>query len=240
MSVEILFEPTSEEAELLFAPPQPASLHLPTWYRNMPIHIENEEKTGLAPDSISSSNLTLKGCMPFLDAISMGYVFTLPFDIEIRKNERGQIGIRWATNIDFVGQHSIDQAPGLPSPVNASPNILKWKPGWRIITPRGYSCLFTHPINHIDLPFVTLSGVVDTDSYGLGVELPFKLLDSSDDLFILEKGTPICQVFPFKREKWKRDVVQYDPISQTKNGFALKSKIVRSYQNQFWQKKSFH
>jgi hypothetical protein len=239
MSLKIIFEPTSEEAELLFDMPSPASIHLPAWYRAMPVHLDDEEQTGLAPDGVASSNLTLKGCMPFLDAITSGYMFTLPFDMEIRKNDRGQVGLRWATNIDFIGQHGTDQAPGLPVPMGASPSILKWRTGWRVITPPGYSCLYTHPLNHIDLPFITLSGVVDTDSYGLGVDFPFRLLDTKKNLFILEKGTPICQVIPFKRDNWKSETKPLDLPTQRKNGFTLKSKIVRSYQMQFWNKKSF-
>jgi len=233
------FEALSAEAELLFDIPTPSSLHLPDWYRQMDIHLDGDSETGLAHNGVGSSNLTLKGCMPFLDAISCGYMFTLPFDIEVRKNDRGLVGMRWATGVDLIGQHSEDQAPGIPIPHGASPNILKWKPGWRVITPEGYSCLFTHPLNHIDLPFITLSGVVDTDKYSLGVELPFRLLDTKRDLTILEKGTPICQIIPFKRDDWKSAQVAFDEAQQKKNIFALKSKIVRSYQTQFWRKKSY-
>lgn len=202
MNNKIKFQPTSIESEIFFDMPKPASEYLPSWYREMNLHLENEEITSLAPDTVASSNLTLKGCMPFLDAISSGYMFVLPFDIEIRKNDYGMVGIRWATNVDFIGQHSLDQAPGLPIPFGASPNILKWKPGWKAITPPGYSCLFTHPMNHLDLPFTVLSGVVDTDTYKLGVEIPFRLLNQEKEIVIIEKGTPICQIIPFKRENW--------------------------------------
>lgn len=239
MAKHIIFEPTSHDSEMLFPAPSPASEHLPEWYRSMPVHIDGESQTGLSAGGVASSNLTLKGCMPFLDAITAGYMFTLPFDIELRRNHMGMVGIRWATNVDFVGQHSLDQAPGLPTPLGASPNILKWRPGWRVSTPPGYSCLFTHPMNHIDLPFVVLSGVVDTDSYGLGVEIPFKLLETTSELTIIEKGTPICQIVPFKRENWDSNNIPFDETLQKKNGFALKSKIIRSYQTQFWKKKSY-
>ena len=124
-------------------------------------------------------------------------------------------------------------------PFGASPSILKWSPGWRIITPPGYSCLFTHPMNHFDLPFATLSGVVDTDSYKLGTEFPFRLLNINKDVVILEKGTPICQVIPFRREDWSSSTIEFDEEANKKNGFALKSKIIRSYQLQFWKKKSY-
>ena len=239
MTKKLKFEPTSDEAQSLFEQPRPAAEYLPTWYRDMPLHLPGEKTTGLSPDGVAVSNLTLKGCMPFLDAMTSGYMFVLPFDMDLRRNEKGMIGLRWATNINFVGQHGPDQAPGLPMPFGASPSILKWSPGWRVITPPGYSCLYTHPLNHFDLPFATLSGVVDTDSYNLGVEFPFRLLDIKKDVVILEKGTPICQVIPFKRDDWSSTAVDFDEEAMKRNGFMLKSKIIRSYQLQFWKKKSY-
>ena len=238
--MKIKFEPFDEEMGLLFEPPKPAAQSIPVWYKDMAVHMDGEKETGLHKDGVASSNLTLKGCNPFLDALTSGYTLTLPFDIEFRKGENGMIGVRWATNINFIGSHGPDQAPGIPGPVGGSEALLKWRPGWRAITPKGYSTLFTHPLNRHDLPFRTFSGVVDTDMYNLGVDLPFQLLNNLDkDIFILEKGTPICQIIPFKRENWESELVEFDEDANKKNGFDLKSKIVRSYKKQFWQKKTY-
>ena len=238
--MKVKFEPFDKEAELLFEMPRPAAKSIPDWYKNMAVHMDGEKTTGLSKTTNVVSNLTLKGCSPFLDALTSGYTFELPFDIEFRRNEEGMINIRWATNVNYIGSHGPDQAPGLPGPVGGSESLLKWRPGWRIITPKGYSALFTHPLNRHDLPFRTFSGVVDTDMYKLGVEFPFQLLNTiEDDIFILKKGTPICQVIPFKREDWKSEQVEFDEDANKKNGFKLKSQIVRSYKKQFWQKKNY-
>lgn len=239
--MKLKFEAFDKESELLFEKPKPAVQAIPQWYKNMPTRMDGEKVDGLSKDGIGVSNLTLKGCSPFLDALGAGYIFELPFDIEFRKNDKGMINIRWATNINFISQHGQEQAPGIPSSFDGSQALLKWRPGWRVITPKGYSCLFTHPINRHDLPFRTFSGIVDTDMYQLGVEFPFQLLDSisNKDIFILEKGTPICQVIPFKRDDWNSEVIKFDEDANTKNVFSLKSKIVRSYKQQFWQKKNY-
>lgn len=238
--MKLYFEPFDEEMGLVFERPLPAAQSIPTWYKDMPVHMDREKETGLNKDSVAVSNLTLKGCNPFLDALTSGYIFTLPFDIEFRRDSEGRLGIRWATNVNFISGHGADQAPGLPGPVGGTEALLKWRPGWRISTPKGYSALFTHPLNRHDLPFRTFSGVVDTDMYELGVEFPFQLLNTIDkDIFILEKGTPICQVIPFKRENWESDVIPFDEKANKINGFKLKSKIVRSYKTQFWQKKTY-
>jgi len=238
--MKIQFEPFDKEIEALFEKPEPAAKSIPTWYKDMAVHMDNEKVTGLNKESVAVSNLTLKGCSPFLDALTSGYMFVLPFDLEFRKNEEGMIGMRWAVDVNFIGTHGQGQAPGLPQPVGGNQALLKWRPGWRVVTPKGYSALFTHPINRHDLPFRTFSGVVDTDMYKLGVEFPFQLLNTiTEDIFVLEKGTPICQVIPFKRENWKSEAVPFDEKANKKNGFELKSKIVRSYKTQFWQKKTY-
>lgn len=238
--MKIYFEAFDKDSEILFNSPVPAVQKIPEWYKNMPTRMDGDMQDGLSKIGVQSSNLTLKGCSPFLDALTSGYIFELPFDVEFRKHRNGSVNIRWATNIDLIGQHGPDQAPGIPSPVDGSSDLLKWRPGWSVITPKGYSCFFTHPINRHDLPFRTFSGVVDTDKYSLGVEFPFQVLNTiKEDIFILEKGTPICQVIPFKRENWQSEIKEYDEIAARKNSFKLKSKIVRSYKQQFWQKKSY-
>jgi hypothetical protein len=238
--VKIQFEPFGKEQEVLFDTPRPAAQSIPDWYKSMPVHMDNEKATGLNRDVVGSSNLTLKGCNPFLDGLTSGYILTLPFDVEFRKDKSGRIGIRWATSIDPIGGHASSQAPGIPGPVGGADTLLKWKPGWRVVTPKGYSTLFTHPLNRHDLPFRTFSGVVDTDIYSLGVDLPFQLLNTiEEDIFILEKGTPICQIIPFKRENWDSEIVEFDEKAHNVNAFKLKSKIVRSYKTQFWQKKTY-
>lgn len=238
--MKIQFEPFDHETEILFERPQPSAKSIPEWYKKMPVHMDNEKITGLSKHGVAATNLTLKGCSPFLDAFTSGYMFVLPFDLEFRNDPVKGVNIRWSTNINFIGTHGPDQTPGIPAPIGGTVNLLKWRPGWRAITPKGYSCLFTHPLNRHDLPFRTFSGVVDTDSYQLGVEFPFQLLNTiKEDIYILEAGTPICQMIPFKREDWKSSQVAFDEEANKKNVFKLKSKIVRSYKNQFWSKKSY-
>lgn len=238
--MNINFEPVDKDAHLAFDSPKPASQFIPQWYRDMALRTDNEKIDGINKESIKVSNLTLKGCSPFLDGLISGYIFTLPADIEFRNYPGKGMNIRWTFDRDILSSHAQEQAPGLPSAFGGDKDILKWRPGWRVITPPGYSCLFTHPFNRHDLPFRTFTGIVDTDSYPLGVEFPFQLLQAIDeDIFILEKGTPICQILPFKRDAWKGKEVQFNEEESKKNHFLLRSKIARSYKKQFWHKKSY-
>lgn len=239
--MKIGFQPASKDHGTLFDMPKPAVQVLPNWYKDMPTYMDNESTPGLSSVSNAVSNLTAKGCSPLLDALSAGYMFELPFDIEFRRNPQGNINVRWAAPADLLGTHAPEQAPGLPTPFGGNDTLLKWKMGWRMITPEGWSTLFTHPINRHDLPFRVLSGVVDTDKYPLEVQIPFQLLNTLEkDIYVMEKGTPICQAIPIKREDWKaEEFVPFNEDEYNKSVFDLKSKIVRSYKTKFWQKKVY-
>lgn len=236
----IKFQPFDENTKDFIFSPKPATTSIPEWYKNIPLHMDGEKIDGLSKTTNATSNLTIKGCTPFLDALSLGYIYELPADIEFRKHESGNISIRWAAGIDLLGGHTADQYVNLPAPHGGFDGVFKWKFTYKIITPKGYSCLFTHPLNRNDLPFRTLSGVVDTDLYPGPVEFPFQLLKTiKEDIFILEKGTPLCQIIPFKRDNWESQDLEYDSKALAKAYYDVKSKIVRSYKKQWWNKKSY-
>jgi hypothetical protein len=72
--------------------------------------------------------------------------------------------------------------------------------------PKGYSALFTHPLNRFDLPFFTASGIVDAD-YGMGGGGVSFCIDKNFE-GVIPAGTPIVQIFPFKRDDWKSEYLQ--------------------------------
>jgi hypothetical protein len=62
--------------------------------------------------------------------------------------------------------------------------------------------LFTHPVNRTDLPFTTLTGLVDCDTfYQSSVNFPARWHDMGFN-GVLPKGTPVAQCLPVKRESW--------------------------------------
>jgi hypothetical protein len=124
----------------------------------------------------------------------------------------------------------------MPLPEGYDRDALKWSVPWSIKTPPGYSLLFTHPLNRFDLPFYTMSGIVDTDTYEIPVNLPFVIKEGF--MGKIEKGTPLAQVIPIKRENWKSSVEEYN----SKNNFLLdklRTVIDGSYRLQWWHKKNY-
>jgi hypothetical protein len=100
--------------------------------------------------------------------------------------------------IDF---HDNSQVTGSPF-FEVDQVLVKFNGFWAIELPPGYSLLVTHPINRPDLPFVTLTGLVDADRYRDNfINFPAHWRDPNFQ-GVLPKGTPLAQCLPIKREEW--------------------------------------
>ncbi|SMX27511.1 hypothetical protein TRP8649_01616 [Pelagimonas phthalicica] len=67
------------------------------------------------------------------------------------------------------------------------------------MTPPGWFLLVQHPIGYPDLPFTTLTGVVDTERFRDGhVHFPAHQLREFEG--VIAKGTPIAQLPPVQKQ----------------------------------------
>jgi hypothetical protein len=214
----------------------PASDFIPEWYRKSPSTMRGTY-TELSIPVRDATNSTYKRCTPFFDALTLGYMAFLTADIEVSKKPNGLPYISWRTGRPIISEHSIEQWDGLVSPKGYSGYVFKWHNSLGIKTPKGYSLLFTNPANRFDLPFMTVTGFVDTDTYGIPVQFPFFVRD--DFQGIIEKGTPIAQIIPVKRESWSREYEEYDDYATVLENERFKSTIKRSYKNNFWTRKEY-
>jgi hypothetical protein len=233
---KITFRPMTQAVTNFSVAPVPAKQALPQWYKEASPYVYDEKEIGMHPNpNAGISNATIKACVPFLDAMTTGYMITLVSDIELRKTDKKEILIRWSQPyLNMVEGHHPDQIETLPFENGEFKTISKWLFDWKIETPPGYSCLYTHPINRHDLPFRTFSGVVDTDTFPDAVHFPFSILNFEGD------RTPICQVFPFKRDEWQSEVLPLEPYLKEKATFSILKVIGRSYKRQFWHKKTYN
>ena len=210
--------------------PQPASKFIPDWYKNMESYTGKERK----PDGGGGTTATIKRCMPVFDAITAGYIITLPADVYVSIKEEKQF-FEWST-LGLIGFHPIEQAPNHPARnQHAYP---KWMNPWAIKTPKGYSTLFTQPM-HREAVFTILPGIVDTDTYTAPVNFPFVINDPAFE-GLIPKGTPIAQVIPFKRDSWTMELGdKKDLEAQAKVSKKLQSKFFDRYKSMFWTKKEY-
>lgn len=237
MPKKISLIPSEPNTDIWYNAPQPASKYVPQWYKDIPQFMDNASKIKLlVGDERNATNSTLKRCVPFLDAITTGYTYTLADDLSISQNN-GVCEILSKTGSKLISTHDISQFNGLHIPEEYYNAVFKFENPWAFNLPLGYSMMFTHPVNRLDLPFFTLTGFVDVDSYDIPVQFPFLLRKDFEG--ILEGGTPLVQFFPVKREPWQITSEQYDERSRLKSIRKFHSKINRSYQNQFWHKKIY-
>jgi len=215
--------------------PQPATKFIPEWYKNTKSYINNEKK----PDGTGNIDATIKRCIPVLDAITAGYIITLPADIYVSLKDNGfgekNQFFQWPS-FKLIDFHPIEQAPEHPM---VKPHAYpKFNNPWSIKTPKGYSTLFVQPF-HRESNFTILSGIVDTDTYTAPVNFPFVINDPNFEGLIKE-GTPIAQVIPFKRDKWIMKNGNDDNFIEQENvRTKLSRRFFDRYKTLFWDKKEY-
>jgi len=206
--------------------PKPAIYFIPDWYKKIEAGFPKEQ----TPDSIP----TIKKCIPVLDAITVGYIIVSPCDIYVSINKEGEPSYTSAI-ANLISFHPRKQAYSHPN-ANDFP-FPKWTNPWSIKTPMGYSCLFQPPAHNPNPWFEILKGVVDTDVYTAGVNLPFVLKNTTQE-FMIPAGTPIAQVIPFKREKWKSSFSNNKELPRDVANY-LNSQFFDRYKRMFWSRKSY-
>jgi hypothetical protein len=229
--------------------PTPIKLNIPEWFKKLDHTIEMK---------------TIKGCMPFLDTLTSGYLLKIPQDFYVRhnidnKNEKGEefkdsfqtFGLYDRTqilNAKFINLnsvfdiHALKQVEGSPF-VEKNKNLPFYKilNPWKITTPKGYSCLFLPPLNNSDDRFSILSGIVDTDTFPSEINFPIVINGDKYPVLkdIIKKGTPYVQVIPFKRDSWKMKISprKQKEIQNSRLFYGLK--VLNIYKDKFWNKKSW-
>jgi hypothetical protein len=174
----------------VIAPPVPAKQALPEWFRRLP-------PADPAHVSATDNALTVKRCMPFLDAMITGWIIPLAATVRLEIRDEGHtVDAGWEFDKTMVSNHSAHQVKGNPREHRPP---CKFHNHWTIATPPGWSCLFVQPLNRHQPVFEIMAGVVDTDTYRSPIHFPF-FATGPDGVHTLEKGTPMVQVIPFRRE----------------------------------------
>jgi len=229
--------------------PIPAKLNIPEWYKKL-------EHTVLEK--------TVKGCMPFLDSLTAGYILKMPQDFYIRhnidnENEKREkfkdsfqiFGLHDKTQILYAKSLNLNSGVDIhpPKQLEGSPLIEKNKNlpfykilnPWKIKTSKGYSCLFVPPLNNTDDRFSIIPAIVDTDTFT--EEINFPIVINGDKYPVLEdlikKGTPYVQIIPFKRDKWKMKTKPRNSKEIQNARIFHNLKVINNYKDIWWSKKSW-
>lgn len=212
--------------------PEPIKLHIPKWFKKLEHHPDNK---------------TIKGCMPFLESVTSGYVLKLPLDFYLKHNFLNENGQRESSlrndvrpmenvNLNYYREmHPPQQLKGSPLiKKNLNYPFYKILNPWRIKTPPGYSCLFTAPFNNLDDRFSIITGIVHTDKFKPEINFPFTVNGDKYPVLdtILKKDTPYVQVIPFKRDSWKMKIKAKE--ENIISNFIWSLSLFRTYQEKIF------
>jgi hypothetical protein len=236
--------------------PKPAKSFIPEDYKKLPSYICNDMRSE-----------TVKKCMPFLDALTSGYIIpsmqdyiitltkTPAVDGSTAKSARDKYIANFTEGRDiddvavksWFGGNEASHSP-IQLPKNYQDSIRpvgKFYNKWIIKTPPGYSCLFIHPLNHPKSDYEVVAGIVDTDTYNTVIFFPYyirKEFTEQQAQIFLKKGTPMVQVIPFKRETWTSWTGVNNKLLQTtfdKHPIKGFGLLIDMYKKTFWQKKNY-
>lgn len=210
----------------------PTKNTIPNWFKDTTRFGNNENKTFELP-----AKHTFKMCSAFSDSFISGYVIPLSVDLAVKQTNDGPV-ISWndGNNI-FVELRDKAINSSLPIPNGYSDLHLAWRIKHMIKIPKGYSALLTHPLNRYDLPFLTLSGIVDGEFVVPDGNVP--VFFSNEFEGVIEAGTPILQIILFKTDSWKleedQSIIQEGKLNARKSGNVA----FGWYKKNIWKKKIY-
>ena len=206
----------------------PSKKHIPGWYKDIKAY--NNSNIEFIEDNPVKS---LKSCIPFLDSLTSGYMVELWSDIHCKKQNGSHI-VTYAAN-NPVGVRNVKSLSKSTIPSGHSEQEYTWISPFFIKLPKGYSALVTHPLNRFDLPFTTISGIFD--GFLAEGNIPFFIKDDFEG--VIESGTPIFQILPFKTENW--EIEKNKDLKNDSYDYAskVKQKFFGYYKNNIWTKKEY-
>jgi hypothetical protein len=241
MSKIINFRATGKTEFEVQTKPYPAVKTLPKWFLDMDPYSDrsnpNFPNDGKLHFRNRDANATFKKCVPLLDGMSFGYIIPLWADVMVEQ-ENSMPKIYWKTKLGIFSMHA-ESSQNITPPPGYQNIVYKYHNCWIPQTPKGYSCLITSPIGHNDLPFRAIPAVIDTDRSTLETVFPMWVKEGFEG--IVEKGTPMVQIIPFKRDDWTStfdyyEDGEYKSIIEEKN---FNSTMVGHYLKNHHSKKKF-
>lgn len=220
--------------------PYPAKDSLPSWWREQTPYaksVDNPDGKKLIVRDFES-NATFKKCTPMLDALTSGYIIPLFADVLISNIGEDEYipELNWRVKVQMFELHASESVK-ISKPSGYVPRAFKYINPWNIVTPPGYSILVTAPMGYLDSTFRPISAVLDTDKSPHPLVLPLWLKEGFEG--VVERGTPIAQIIPFKRNNWESEFDYYDDNYKSTFFREIKATIVNNYVKNHWSKKSY-
>jgi hypothetical protein len=238
MANKLEWSPNNESVDYVIDPPLKGVNGVPKWYQNLSRFFDQDGNATerFSNDENGNGRLAIKNCAPYLDGFTTGYYVTLWCDIQVTKNEENQL-LEWSSTIAPIETRGNKATQNVPIPSGYTSLVSAWVFPYVFRAPKGYSLLITHPFNRWDLPFITSSGIVESDVMQGAGRVPFHLDKNFDG--VIKAGTPIAQIVPIKRDNWviekNTSLMKMSEITNVK----LKNYLYGYYKKHFWIKKRY-
>lgn len=216
-------------------PPVPLREAFPEWLRTMPAAIPEEMRR---PEDVT--RLTVRGCAPLIEAMTMGYALLWPSTTTIMlvgRNPDGSYDVRFnPAQPRILNAIPPRQTPGMPC---ANVPMLKLISPWIIRTPEGTSCLITPLFNRPEVQIIPFAAVVETDRYFAAIHFPFLLVPPASGRLHVERGTPFAQIIPFRRDHWIAEKGGGDEVAQAATKAILNAENEGAYARRIRVRRQF-
>lgn len=218
--------------------PFPAKQKIPKWFRDLPSYDNgpngSSENRLILENGVP--NFSAKKCTPMLDSMTTGYLLPLHSDVHVTSSEELP-EISWRSMHKVFELHG-DSSNKIETPEGYYSQAFKFISTWIPKTPPGYSILVTSPLGYHNPVFKAIPAIIDTDKEVNQLLPPVWV--RKDFSGVVEKGTPIVQIIPFKRDSWESEFDFYeeeDLIIHKQNSFH--STITNNYIRNIWSRKEF-
>ena len=217
--------------------PVPAKKIVPSWFSNAKRYFIDDDN--IDKKMVHLKGLSFKGCPALLDVFVSGYLLVTPCDIIVSgKGNLKNIKVEEKFS-RFCGDRGYTDE--FPTPIGHNARNFFWYPNWSVELEEGYSAIYINPLNRFELPFTTVGGIIDSDKLISTGHITFFIDENFEG--VIPKGTPYMQIFPFKRESWSMETINYsleEILSrESESGKVLRVPEGGVYKKRFWSRKDY-
>jgi hypothetical protein len=218
-------------------PPVTGNSMVPEWYKDTSQFFKSNNMKDFDVQNITGLDqvsVSIKTCGPTFDAFTSGYYYVLQEDVFVEIDENGIPSLSWDSDVFML-----IRTGNLEYPITSAyhPISYAFRMLFGIKADPGTSCLITHPLNRYDLPFLTVSGIVDIDETTSPTDIRFVLKKGFEGK--IPKGTPIFQLIPFTRESWEMEIDPSITDDETYENEKRRTMLHSFYQKSLQHKKEY-
>lgn len=188
------FDPTISDANVKFYYETPTYGVIPR-VRPAKQHYKEQQKNFVYPRSLNPRDWTHLDEPGVTEAMQTGWVVPIPHELKVQSVTSESIEPETWVN-GYINNYHAHMG------CSTSESVFHMDTACIVELPEGYSLLAVSPCNYTDSRFTVIPQVMDADEFPQRLRIPVRI---HSDNFRIDAGTPLVQVFPFKRTDYGID-----------------------------------